>query len=210
VLNTAETIDSIKKFLETLNNVEKDWDRVYEDIGKCDQEISDLLHEIELTDFDHVEGFQLSEEIQKVRRRRRDLKNYQEIMRHIKEYLDRNKSLKISLFKVFSSMERTFDYQMNRTYTPRVRTDLKLCSKENQNMMANQQYPEYEEEPQAYDEPFGLTDVFETEEAPPDDTADTEENNADEPEVTGDVRPLPCRSSEEKESRQEKEKTASA
>ena len=137
----TQTFESIRNFLEILNGVEKDWDSVYEEIGRCDQEISDLLHEIELTEFDHVEGYQLSEEIKKVRRRRRELKNYQEIIRHLKEFLDRNKNLKISLFKVLTSMERTRDYQMYRRYTPRVRTDLKLCLEENQSM-----YYEYEEE----------------------------------------------------------------
>jgi hypothetical protein len=185
-----ETIDSIKSFMETLNNVEKDWDSVYDDIGKCDQEISDLLHEIELTEFDHAEGNKLSEEIQKVRRRRRELKNYQEIMRHIKEFLERNKSLKMSLFRVLSSMERTRDYQMNRTYTPRVRTDLKLCSKENQNMMHQQ--TEFEEETEVYDDTVSVPPVaLEL----PSGEIDVNDSN-EEQEVSGDVRPRPFRSFE--------------
>lgn len=185
-----ETIDSIKSFMETLNNVEKDWDSVYEDIGKCDQEISDLLHEIELTEFDHDEGNKLSEEIQKVRRRRRELKNYQEIMRHIKEFLERNRSLKMSLFRVLSFMERTRDYQMNRTYTPRVRTDLKLCSKENQNMMYK--HTEYEEETEVYDDTTPVPPV--ALELP---SGEINVNDSDEEqEVSGGVRPRPFRSFE--------------
>lgn len=127
------TIKAVKSFLDVIEKIEQDWERVYEEIGKCDHEMSDLLHEIELTEFDNEEGYYLLEELQKVRRRRRELKNYQELIRHLKEYLDRNKYLKINLFKVLTSMERTVEFQKSRTYTPRVRTDLKLCSKENQN-----------------------------------------------------------------------------
>lgn len=197
----TQTLESIRSFLDTLNTVEKDWDSVYEEIGRCDQEISDLLHEIELTEFDHVEGYQLSEEIQKVRRRRRELKNYQEIIRHLKEFLDRNKSLKISLFKVMTSMERTRDYQMYRKYTPRVRTDLKLCLEENQTMHHEFEDEELIDETETYNDlDLDLTDVYEEEVY----------EETEEPEVVEEDVSLPfCSSNEEETEEKEKQEKTS-
>ncbi|MED1125175.1 hypothetical protein [Bacillus atrophaeus] len=213
-----ETIESIKNFLETLNKIENNWDSVYEEIGRSDLEISDLIHEVELTDFDPVEGIHLAEEIKKARRHRRELKDYQEVIRHMKEYLDRNKSLKINLFKVLTAMERTREAQCNRTYTPRVRTDLKLCSRENQlnskgEAAKDNNEVEVENKTESYssaDLPVNLDDVHELIEQ---DTKDTEESASendflDDGEVIGDDGLLPCRGQEKEETRQQKEKAA--
>ena len=127
------TIDYIKNFVDTINCVEDEWNSVYDEIGKLDLEISDLLHEIELTDFNEVEGFQIAKEIQKIRKRRRYLKNYQEIIKYLKEFIDKNPSIKIPLFKVHTSIKKTFQYQTNRVYIPRVRNDLKLSLDNQQN-----------------------------------------------------------------------------
>lgn len=127
-----QVMESVRGFLKTIDSIENDWDRIYEEIGLSDQEISDLLHEIELTDFNESEGNHLAEEIKRIRKHRRELKDYQEIIRHLKEFLERNRSLKISLYKVLNGMERTKNYHNSRYYTPRVRTDLKLCAKINQ------------------------------------------------------------------------------
>ncbi|MCY7865960.1 hypothetical protein P8918_12955 [Bacillus spizizenii] len=191
-----ETIKSIKNFLETLNKIENNWDSVYEEIGRSGLEISDLIHEVELTDFDPVEGIHLAEEIKKARRHRRELKDYQEVIRHMKEYLDRNKSLKINLFKVLTAMERTREAQCNRTYTPRVRTDLKLCSKENQlNSKGEAAKGSNEVEVENKTESYSSADVHELIEQ---DTKDTKESASeadfsDDREVVGDDGPLPCR-----------------
>ena len=122
----TEAIDTTKNFLYLLDKIEKEWGTVYEEIGRYDQEISDLLHEIELIDYSSDEGLFLVNEIKKIRKKRRELKDYQEVIRHLKEYLDRNKSVKINLFKKLTLMERTKKYQDTRIYNPRVRTDLKL------------------------------------------------------------------------------------
>ncbi len=125
-----DTIECVKKFVDILNYIDNEWNSLYDQIGRLDQETSDLLHEIELTEFDAVEGFQLSTEIKKIRIKRRDLKDYQEVIKYLKDFSDRNKSLRISLFKTANLMQKTRDYHYNRRYTPRVREDLKLSIKD--------------------------------------------------------------------------------
>ncbi|GAB6172010.1 hypothetical protein JCM15765_14880 [Paradesulfitobacterium aromaticivorans] len=125
----TNSIQTARDFLDTLNTIEKDWDTWVDDLKTCEQEIQDLLHEIELTKFDACRGYQLCKQLQQVRQRRRKLKDQMEINSHLRDFIDCNKQLKISLFKVLSSMKKTEEYQSQRIYTPRVRTDLSLAEK---------------------------------------------------------------------------------
>lgn len=120
----TKTIMVIRGFLETLNNVEKDWDYWVEELQLCEQEIQDLLHEIELTKFDYRQGNKLCRQLQKARQHRRQLKDKKEIMRYLREFVNNNQQMKISLYKTLTNMERVKECQGRRMYTPRVRTDL--------------------------------------------------------------------------------------
>lgn len=214
-----DTIEAVKDFLDALNKIEDDWDKVYEEIGRADLEISDLLHEAELTEFNPIEGNQIAEEIKRVRKHRRELKDYQEIIRHVKEHLDRNKHLKGNLFKVLSSMERTRDFQKTRTYMPRVRTDLKLCSLQNQLNSKNETANKDKElgadnKTESYSSAeisVNLADVHEIIEPETEDTEEIvpENNFPDDREVLGDDSPLPFRSYKAKETSKQKEEKAS-
>lgn len=128
-----KTLDIFIKFFDTLSNVEDEWANLYSEIGKADQEISDLLHEIELTDFSAEEGYRLSNELKKVRTRRRDMKNEQEKLKHLKEFAEKNKGLKSSIYRTIATIKKTEEYQKDRVYSPRIRTDLKL----NENIAEN-------------------------------------------------------------------------
>lgn len=123
----TDAILTTRSFPETLNVVEKDWGNWVDDLKLCDAETQDLLHEIELTNFDKRRGHQLCKQLQEVRKRRRNLKEKMELLRSIKEFVDSNRQLKISLFKTLTSMERTEESQGERSYYPRVRNDLELA-----------------------------------------------------------------------------------
>lgn len=123
---TDETITTVRTFFELLNRIEKEWPDWWDDVKKDEGEIQDILHEIEFTKFDACRGYQLSKQIQEARQRRRYMKEQLEALKPLKDFLDNNKQLKISLFKVLSSMEKTVEHQRNRMYTPRVRTDMEL------------------------------------------------------------------------------------
>jgi 5-bromo-4-chloroindolyl phosphate hydrolysis protein len=126
---TPNAISTTKNFLETLNTVEQDWANWITDIQQCESETQDLLHEIELTKFDVQRGYKLAKQLQEIRQRRRELKDTVELLRNIKDFLDCNKQLKISLFKTLTSMERVEENQGQRMYAPRVRTDITLAEK---------------------------------------------------------------------------------
>lgn len=121
-----QIIDTVDKFARLIGEVEKDWTEIYEEIGKADLEIGDLLHEIELVDFGDERAIFLVNELKRVRRYRRMLKDYQEVIRILKDYLDKNKNLEINLFKKLACMKKQIAYQENRFYRPRIRTDLEL------------------------------------------------------------------------------------
>lgn len=125
-----EAILATRNFLESLNIIEKEWGTWVDGLNICELEIQDLLHEIELTKFDVQRGYRLCKQLQEVRQRRRELKNTMEVLRALKDFLDTNKQLKISLFKTLSAMEKTEEHQDHRMYTPRVRTDIKLAERE--------------------------------------------------------------------------------
>lgn len=125
----TDEIQATKNFLTTLNIVEKDWGAWHEDLKQCELEVQDLLHEIELTKFDAYRGYRLCKQLQEVRQRRRKLKEKMEILKGLKEFVDNNKQLKISLYKTLSTMEKIEEQQRHRMYTPRVRTDITLADK---------------------------------------------------------------------------------
>ncbi|MCM1564909.1 MAG: hypothetical protein NC238_02935 [Dehalobacter sp.] len=121
---TNDAITITRDFLELLNLIEKEWPDWWDDVKKSEGEIQDLLHEIEFTKFDACHGYQLSKQIKAVRQHRRKMKEQIEALRPLKEYVDNNKQLKITLYKVLSAMEKTVQNQGSRIYTPRVRTDM--------------------------------------------------------------------------------------
>ncbi|MGE4274094.1 MAG: hypothetical protein AB7E31_14730 [Desulfitobacterium sp.] len=121
--------EPVKLFTELLNLVEKEWGNWHQGIRDCENEIQDLLHEVELTKFNAYQGYELCKKIQEVRHRRRILKDNIDMFRSIKELNDNNKNLKINLYKVIKAMEKVEEYQGQRVYHPRVRTDISLAEK---------------------------------------------------------------------------------
>jgi L-ribulose-5-phosphate 3-epimerase UlaE len=123
-----DPIQAIQGFLELLNWIDNDWAVIFDQIGNADKETQDLLHEIELSHFNAFEGFKLSKEIQNVRQWRRQLKNLQEVLEPFNDFCNANKNLRVNLFKVMNQMVKRQENQEHKTYTPRVRTDLKIAT----------------------------------------------------------------------------------
>lgn len=121
---TNDAINITHDFLELLNMIEKEWPAWWDDVKKDEGEVQDLLHEIEFTKFDACHGYQLSKQIKAARQHRREMKEQIEVLRPLRDFLDNNKQLKISLYKVLNLMEKTVENQGSRIYTPRVRMDM--------------------------------------------------------------------------------------
>lgn len=128
-----EVVEICESFAKLISSVDRDWDDLYTEIGNLDKETSDLVHEVELTEFDHVEGYQLSLEIKKIRQKRRVYKDYQALISPLKEFASYNKNLQIPLFKAINEMKKRSSFKDSRLYFPRIRKDLKLSC----NLQAN-------------------------------------------------------------------------
>lgn len=131
-----ELIKTIKAFAEILNDIDNVWSELHEKLKQYELESNDLLHEIELTNFNACEGYILAKKLKEVRQRRREVKNKQEILQYVKDFAANNKNLIITLYKLAKSMEEKLDIQQNRVYVPRIRHDLKLAKELHQERLA--------------------------------------------------------------------------
>lgn len=95
-----------------------------EEITRLEKEIMDIDHIIELTEFNASKGYKLAKEIQKARRRRRVLKDQNELIKPLVEVLKRPKITEHELNKAVGEIRRCKRMHENRTYKMRVREDL--------------------------------------------------------------------------------------
>ena len=125
-MNIDDNILALECFCSLLSRFKKEWDSAVEEEKRCNEEITDLLHEVELTPFDIQKGFRISKELCEARKRRRVAKDYLYAMEGLKRFLDNYKNLPISLFKVLKDQRAIRTNYSKRLYRPRVRHDLKI------------------------------------------------------------------------------------
>ena len=126
----SNAVEVLENFLGLLNTLDKNWDSAYSEVGKADKETQDLLHELELTKFNAYEGFQLAQKLKEVRQTRRENKDWQEVNRPLRDYLEQNKTLKVTLYKVLHQMKQAQAGLEERSYKPRILTDMKLAKQQ--------------------------------------------------------------------------------
>ena len=90
----------------------------------CDQEITDILHIIELSSFNASEGYRYSRELQITLQRRREIKNEVASLRQLKQSLDSGNSVKENLVTMSKKIRKRNRIVLSKKYTPRVRSDL--------------------------------------------------------------------------------------
>lgn len=95
-----------------------------EEVTTCDKEIRDIEHVLELTIFNAAEGFNYSRDIQKARRRRRELKDEIELLSPLVEAIKNLKVNQNELNKSLGEIRKVKQSHERRTYRMRVRTDL--------------------------------------------------------------------------------------
>jgi hypothetical protein len=124
-MNIDDNIAALDNFCNMLGRLKTDWDCAVAEEKRCNEEITDLLHEVELTPFDIQKGFRISRELCEARKRRRVAKDYLYAMEGLRKFLD-FKNIPISLFKVLKDQKAIRENYHNRLYRPRVRHDLKI------------------------------------------------------------------------------------
>ncbi|MET3700170.1 hypothetical protein SAMN05877753_1235 [Bacillus oleivorans] len=102
----------------------KRYEHCEEELRKVEQEIQDLLHAIELSNFNASTGYQLSKQLQKARKDRRRLKNELELLDSIKEFISYAKPTEKNINKIITDLRTTEQRQLVRVYKMRVRDDL--------------------------------------------------------------------------------------
>jgi len=92
-----------------------------EGICEYDKQTQDLLHQIELTNFAIGPGYKLAKQLQEVRRGRRGLKDENELLKGLFEYLSQGSSMafKNGLINAVTKAKQRERMLPLRTYAPR-------------------------------------------------------------------------------------------
>jgi hypothetical protein len=121
-------IDLAKNIIDSFTNIENELQATDKAIRMCDTELCDIMHEIELTKFNACEGYYLTKEIQRIRKLRREWKDYEEQLDILKRFLGNHKNARNELRNLIKVIEEKKEHQIHRMYTPRVRNDLKVVN----------------------------------------------------------------------------------
>ncbi len=121
-------MQDIEQTIITIRNAIRDLPQRYSDnlehITKLEKEENDILHYIELVNFNAYEGYKASDDLQKVRKQRRIYKDENELLKHIQPVLTNMKSQIRHLDDALGNVRHSKRNMENRSYKVRVRKDL--------------------------------------------------------------------------------------
>jgi len=110
---------------EVIENLPKRMAELTKTVSKCDGELNDLQHLAELENFNASQGFYIAKQIQIASRKRRAAKDEIEVLNGIKTIMNNNSKFDAHINGLKISMRDQERKRTARTYTVRVRTDLK-------------------------------------------------------------------------------------
>lgn len=120
-----EFSDALSVVLKYFDTAKTEVTTLQESVHQADLETSDLLHSIELADFELDEKSNMTDLLQDVRRRRRKDKRHLEYITEISGYVSGNKQAIQALQALKGKIRKIEEKQRNASYKPRIRTDLK-------------------------------------------------------------------------------------
>lgn len=123
VNNYSSTIVTI--FQDIVKNYEWNLDV----IKQCEESLNDINHEIELSDDkDLYRGYLMYKEIRELRRKRRQAKNENELIKDVYEYFtsQQGQAFKNKVQQLQGGARKIEEAQQRRTYVPRQRKDLTI------------------------------------------------------------------------------------
>ena len=109
---------------DSIRDLPERYEENHDEIGKLDQEQQDLLHLAEFKDLDVRRGFRVYKELQKVRKRRRELKNENELIAPVVDILKGYGKRLDELNRAIGTIRNKKKLQKDRHYTFKVRKDL--------------------------------------------------------------------------------------
>lgn len=107
-----------------MQNFQKEIDRLQDELRKKDDETQDLLHYIELKYFNASEGWNIANEMRKVRQERREMKDLLDLMKAADSKINGNFMNINILNEAIGEVRKLNKTKKTRYYMPRVRKDL--------------------------------------------------------------------------------------
>ena len=120
----SEIIQALQAVRDVYINFPKRYDLSKEELQKIEWEIQDILHIVELSNFNASEGFKWAKELQRLRKARRALKDELESLEKVKEFLAFPKPTEKVVNKTIGDLRGIESRKENRTYHMRMRKDL--------------------------------------------------------------------------------------
>lgn len=124
----GEVLQDIEKSFSFLRDIIREIpDRYHSNekrIKELEKEQQDLLHAIELVNFNAYQGFKLSKKVKEVRKERRELKNENELLELITPLLKRYRSDLQNMDLLLGKLRERKNNQNLRGYRCRVREEL--------------------------------------------------------------------------------------
>lgn len=120
-MNVEQALSSVR---DVFVNYPKRIEHNEEALKKVELEIQDLLHLIELTNFNASKGYRLAKELQKARQRRRAIKDELETLEPIREFIKYTKPTEKNISKTIGEVRKVKNVHGTRTYKLKVRTDI--------------------------------------------------------------------------------------
>lgn len=118
----------IEQHLQSIREVFVNYPKLYEhnleQLKRIDQEIQDILHAIELNNFNASDGYKLAKELQTARKVRRELKDQLELLEPLKEFVSFVKPTEKNIGSTLGNVRIIKQRHNVRTYKMRIRDDL--------------------------------------------------------------------------------------
>ena len=119
-------IPLVQNILSSFETLKHDMDTIAQNIKDTDSEICDILRDVELTSFNASEGYKLARELQILRKKRREYKEYEEQLDMLRGFVNKHKWIVNDLKLNIKTIEDKVEQQLHRMYSPKIRTDLKI------------------------------------------------------------------------------------
>ena len=101
----------------------------YKMVGECDYKTQDILHEIEMLNYDVFRGFKIYKELQATRQTRRQCKDENELLDPIYNYISSLQNCEGKLRKVSEKTIDANNCRERKSYHPRIKTEMENAFK---------------------------------------------------------------------------------
>lgn len=123
---SKEIVNVCAGFAALINTVDSDYSAVRAGLTDVNREQEDLLHELELSPLSACERSLVANKLIEVRHRRRQLDNDFKMLQLIIDHNKKHPDWLVASYKLSRDVRASLKGLESRTYTPRIRKDIKL------------------------------------------------------------------------------------